>query len=125
MAAIIIVPLVYGLLYWQMGVSPSSNVLNTGVPAVNSEGGKDWRPSEGREDVLVRLKARVEQNPNDGVGWALLARSYVEAARHAEAAPAYETAVKLLPGDPQVLADYADVLGVLQGRKLEGKPEHG
>lgn len=113
-AAIVIVPLIYGLLYWQLGVPPPSSVPNTGMPTVNSEGG---------DDVSVRLKTRVEQNPDDGVGWALLARSYVETGRHAEAAPMYERAMKLLPDDPQVLADYADVLGVLQGRKLEGKAE--
>lgn len=122
-AAIVIVPLIYGLLYWQLGVPPPSSVPNTGMSTVSSEGGKDWQASEGRDDVSVRLKTRVEQNPDDGVGWALLARSYVETGRHAEAAPMYEKAVKLLQDDPQVLADYADVLGVLQGRKLEGKAE--
>ena len=29
----------------------------------------------------------------------------------------------LIPDDAQLLADYADTLGVVHGRKLEGKPE--
>jgi cytochrome c-type biogenesis protein CcmH len=31
--------------------------------------------------------------------------------------------MKLIPDDPQMLVDYADVLGMLNGRKLAGKPE--
>ncbi len=77
----------------------------------------------GLESLAERLKRKLEQNPTDGVGWALLARSYVELERHAEAVPIYEKAMKLLPDDAQLLADYADALGVLHDRKLVGKPE--
>jgi cytochrome c-type biogenesis protein CcmH len=65
----------------------------------------------------------MEQNPNDGVGWVLLARSYVGMGRYPDAVPIFEKAVKLIPDDAQLLADYADALGVVHGRKLEGKPE--
>jgi cytochrome c-type biogenesis protein CcmH len=57
------------------------------------------------------------------VGWALLARAYVELGRHPEAVQIYEKAMQLIPNDAQLLADYADALGVLNGRKLEGRPE--
>ena len=72
---------------------------------------------------MERLKKKLEENPNDGVGWALLARSYVEMGRYSEAVAIYEKAVRLIPDDAQLLADYADALGVLHGRTLEGKPE--
>jgi cytochrome c-type biogenesis protein CcmH len=42
--------------------------------------------------------------------------------RYADAIPIFEKAVKLNPDDANLLADYADALGVHQGRKLEGKP---
>lgn len=121
-AVFVIVPLIYGLLYWLLSPTPSSLPI-TAVPAAKSERSEDQRIDEGRENMLSRLKTRVERNPADGEGWALLARSYVEAGQHAEAVSMYEHAVKLLPEDPQVLADYADALGVLQGRKLDGKPQ--
>ena len=41
----------------------------------------------------------------------LLARSYMAMGRHADAVPNYEKAVKLIPGDAQLLVDYADALG--------------
>lgn len=122
----IIVPLISGLLYWQFGIPPSNNLLGASAPSVKSvkdEEGNDYRTADGIDILSARLKARVEKNQDDGVGWALLARSYVETGRHAEAAPMYEKAMKLIPDDPQLLADYADALGMLQGRKLEGKAE--
>src|SRR5207244_12344869 len=66
---------------------------------------------------------RMEGNPNDGVGWVLLARSYVGMGRYSEAVPIFQKAVTLIPDDAQLLADYADTLGVVHGRKLDGKPE--
>ena len=70
----------------------------------------------------LTLPARSRRT-TDGVGWALLARAYVELGRHQEAVPIYEKAMQLIPDDAQMLADYADALGVLNGRKLEGRPE--
>ena len=75
------------------------------------------------EPLLASLKSKLEKNPGDGQGWALLARSYVELRRHAEAVPAYEKAVKVIQDDPQLLADYADALAVVNGHDLTGKPE--
>jgi cytochrome c-type biogenesis protein CcmH len=37
--------------------------------------------------------------------------------------PAYEKALKVTPDDPQLLADYADSLAVVNGNNLAGKPE--
>jgi cytochrome c-type biogenesis protein CcmH len=65
----------------------------------------------------------MEKNPNDGAGWALLARSYVELGRHADAAAAFEKAMPLLTGDAQLLVDYADAYAMAHGRRLEGKAE--
>lgn len=68
------------------------------------------------------LAARLESNPDDGGGWATLARSYNVLGRFVEAAAAYEKAISLLPADAQLLADYADALAMSQGQKLDGKP---
>jgi cytochrome c-type biogenesis protein CcmH len=39
-----------------------------------------------------------------------------------EAAQAYDRALALAPGDPQVLVDYADTLAMVNARNLEGRP---
>jgi len=119
----IIIPTISGLLYWQLG-NPLAITHPSAFPPT-AQGGSDFdhQTSEGLDALSERLKIKLEQNPNDGVGWALLARSYVEIGRHADAVAIYEKAMKLIPDDPQLLVDYADALGVLHGRKLAGKPE--
>lgn len=72
--------------------------------------------------MVESLAAKVKERPDDARGWALLARSMASMGRYQEAADAYDHLVKLAPNDAQLLADYADVLGMAQGRKLEGKP---
>ena len=73
--------------------------------------------------MVVRLAERLKANPEDGQGWVMLGRSYGALGRFDEAVSAYANAVQRLPGDAEVLADYADVLGMTQGGRLQGKPE--
>jgi cytochrome c-type biogenesis protein CcmH len=73
--------------------------------------------------LLESLKRKLDKTPNDGAGWALLARSYVELGRHAEAIPAYEKAMRLTNDDAQLMVDYADALAVVNGHRLAGEPE--
>lgn len=119
----VFIPVVSVGLYGKLG-SPSA-LSASGAPAsAGAKNGEREPFSLSEMDALTeRLKAKLEQNPADGVGWALLARAYVELGRHPEAVQIYEKAMQLIPDDAQLLADYADALGVLNGRKLEGRPE--
>lgn len=74
------------------------------------------------EGMVAKLAARMEQAPDDGKGWALLARSYLALGRNEDAVAAYERAASILKDDADVLADYADALAMQQGRNIEGKP---
>ena len=122
-AIAIIVPTISGLIYWQIG-NPLAMTQPTADSMAAQRGvGDEASFSEGMESLIERLKQKMEQNPNDGEGWALLARSYMGLGRYPEAARAYENATTLVPNDAQLLADYADAMGVLHGRRLEGKPE--
>lgn len=122
-ALAIIIPAISGLLYWKLGNPLAITHPGTLSPAAQGGSDSDHQTSEGLEALSEKLKQKLEEHPNDGVGWALLARSYVELGRHADAVPIYEKAMKLIPDDPQLLADYADALGMLHGRNLQGKPE--
>ena len=122
-ALAVIIPIVSGLLYLEWGNQQAIILPTVSSPAAQGRPDYSQSASEGLDALSERLKKRLEQSPDDGVGWALLARSYVEIGRHADAAPIYEKAMKLIPDDPQMLVDYADVLGMLNGRKLAGKPE--
>jgi len=91
--------------------------------SAQSGAGDERQMMEGLNTLMERLKKKLEQNPNDATGWAMLARSYMAMERYADAVPAFDKAFKLNPNDADMLADYADALGIHQGRKLEGKPE--
>lgn len=122
-ALAVLIPTASGLLYWKMGNPLAITHPTVSNPASQDGADPSHQSAEGLDALSERLKKKLEQNPNDGVGWALLARSYVEIGRHSEAIPLYEKAMQLIPNDAQMLADYADALGVLNGRKLEGRPE--
>ncbi|MGH7218751.1 MAG: c-type cytochrome biogenesis protein CcmI, partial [Nitrospiraceae bacterium] len=123
LALAIIIPTVSGLLYWELG-NPLAMTQPTAAQLAAQGSSEDAHPTADSLDALIeQLQQKMEQNPNDGVGWVLLARSYVGMGRYPDAVPIFEKAVKLIPDDAQLLADYADALGVVHGRKLEGKPE--
>lgn len=72
--------------------------------------------------AVEQLATRLAQEPGNGEGWALLARSYVRMGRHADAVPAFAKAVAIVGDDPRLLVDYADALAMKNERVLEGEP---
>ena len=72
--------------------------------------------------MVERLAQRMRENPSDPQGWLLLGRSWSALERFPESADAYAAAARLLPGNADVLADWADALAMAQGRKLAGRP---
>ncbi|HJY77370.1 MAG TPA: tetratricopeptide repeat protein [Burkholderiales bacterium] len=79
--------------------------------------------SEQLNAMVGRLAERMRTTPEDTDGWIMLARSYAALGRYSESSAAYEQAVQRLPNDSRLLADYADVAAMAQGRRLQGKPE--
>lgn len=122
---LVLLPVLAVLLYLKLG-SPSSISIPVASPpdaSMTQSMAEHSMMAGDLESLLDALKIKLEKNPGDGSGWALLARSYVEIKRHKDAIPAYEQAVKVSPDDPQLLADYADALAVVNNRNLAGKPE--
>jgi cytochrome c-type biogenesis protein CcmH len=58
-------------------------------------------------EAIAQLEAELAQHPNEPEGWRLLGRSYASQQRYAEAQEAFAKAVKLLPDDPNLLAEAA------------------
>jgi len=112
-AIALLVPLCAGLLYWQLG---SPGAINSALSHAEK-----FTPAQ-VEEMVSKLAARLEQNPDDGNGWALLARSYMVMQRYDDAAKAYERATSSIKDSADLYADYADALAMTQGRRIEGKP---
>jgi len=77
---------------------------------------------DGVEKMIIEFAAKMEQDPTNLQGWAMLARSYRILGRNEEAAKAYERSGNFIDSDPQLLADYADVLASNANGSFAGKP---
>ena len=93
----------------------------TDARAIQAAGGAAVHDKE-MAGMIESLARKVRERPDDVRGWDLLARSMMSLGRYAEAAEAYEHLAKLTPNDAQAYADWADALGMAQGRSLRGKP---
>jgi cytochrome c-type biogenesis protein CcmH len=110
------VPLVAGLLYWKLGAPDAFSPIATPMDAAH-------QLSAGQvEEMVQQLATKTEKEPDNIEGWVLLAKTYYTMRKFPEAASAYERLVKLVPNEPDLLADYADALAMSQGRKIDGKP---
>ena len=86
--------------------------------------------AEGRHSVtpeqiqtrITALAERLKANPNDFEGWLILGRSYTALGRYRDAAIALRRANDLTPGNASLLADLADIVGMVQGKRLAGEP---
>lgn len=74
--------------------------------------------------MVERLERRLEDEPQDSEGWAMLGRSYFVTGRHADSAGAYERANRLTASAPRAdwLADEAEARVLLQGHDFRGLP---
>ena len=84
----------------------------------------DQKPmtQEGVEKMVTEFAAKMEKEPDDLKGWAMLARSYRILGRNADAEKAYVRAGSFVDTDPQLLADYADTLAANANGNFAGKP---
>ncbi len=73
--------------------------------------------------LAEKLAMKLKNQPDNAEGWALLARTYVQLKRHADAVAAFEKSASLLSKDPSLMADYADALAMSQGGKFDEKAE--
>jgi cytochrome c-type biogenesis protein CcmH len=71
--------------------------------------------------MVNALAAKLQANPDNPKGWAMLARSYKVLGRLEDAKKAFEKAGDYVHTDPDVLLDYATLLGTLNGNKLDGQ----
>ncbi len=94
-----------------------------GDPATLLRGAEHGARVEQMETLVARLAERLREHPEDAEGWKLLGRSYAALGRFAEAADAYAKAAVRTPRDAQLLVDFADVLAMARGQRLEGEPE--
>jgi cytochrome c-type biogenesis protein CcmH len=110
----IALPLAAGLIYFALGSIPALSPESQQKPKITAQE---------IEDMVAKLAARMEQNPEaDPKGWVMLARSYKAMGRYEEATRAFAKAGKLVDEDPHLLSEYAEALALATGGSLRGRP---
>ena len=112
---------------WAIGlVLPMAAValyLTLGSPAtLDPEGPQKAATAQDMDRMVAGLAQKLENDPNNLQGWAMLARSYKMLGRNAEAEQAFVRAGAFLDNDAQLLAIYADLAATNAKGNFAGKP---
>lgn len=121
---VLILPLAAVFLYLVIGdtrgLLPQAQLAN--ATQMNRGGGGATAGHDNFSSVLENLIARLDKNPDDIEGWIMLGRTYAIMERYADASNTYAKLAELVPNNPQILSDYADVLAMKNQGNLAGKP---
>jgi cytochrome c-type biogenesis protein CcmH len=112
-ALTVFIPVIAAAMYFWLG---SAQQIAKG-------GAKQQVAQQDIEKMVAALATKMEQDPANLKGWAMLARSYQVMGRPKDAENAYDRAGSYLDGDAQLLADYADVSASNANGSFEGKPQ--
>ncbi len=110
------IPILALAIYLKVGDISATEAAKASAPAGQQ------MTQQGIEANVAALAKRMEQNPNDADGWAMLGRSYVSLEKYREASEAYFRANALKSQDADILIEYAFAMAMANGRQLQGQP---
>ena len=111
-----------GICIFVVLLSAGMYVVLGGASRIAEKGAEKPMTQESVEKMVSEFAAKMEKEPDNLKGWAMLARSYRILGRNTEAEKAYARAGSFVESDPQLLADYADVLATNANGNFAGKP---
>jgi cytochrome c-type biogenesis protein CcmH len=106
----LVLPLGAVLLYLVLGNPAALNPASAKSP----HGGQQFTQQD-IEQMVAGFAAKLENEPENYKGWAMLARSYKAMGRFPDAARAYERTGPMLETSAELLVDYADTLAATSG----------
>jgi len=119
---IIAVPLLAGALYFDLGNREALTV--SGIRVADGSGpAKPAAERQSVEEMVGRLAARLQKQPDDAEGWLMLGRSNMVMKRYREAAEAFDKVHALVGDNPAVLLLSAEALAMANGGRFAGRPD--
>jgi cytochrome c-type biogenesis protein CcmH len=73
-------------------------------------------------DALAELQQKLDAKPENPQGWLQAARSYYALGQYPQAVKAYDKLTQLVPDEAMLWTEYADAVGMAQGKSLVGLP---
>ena len=110
----LLIPALAVFLYLQLGAAPL--LEQSGRPPVAQKSTQE--PAHSLQEMVQKLAARLEEQPNNVEGWVMLGRSYAALDRYQEAANAYAQARRVAGDQPQLLVDSADIMVMANGGRF-------
>jgi cytochrome c-type biogenesis protein CcmH len=114
-------PLCAVLLYQQLGSEELIDRLQQTRASQSQPAQQQTPPTASIDEMVAKLAARLQQQPDDLKGWVMLARSYTILKRYGEAEAAYENVLRLGGENAELLTDYADTTVMATGGRFTDK----
>lgn len=108
-------------LYGYVG-TPQAVFMDMSAQQAQGGGAEGQMSQQDIEKMVAGLAQKLEAEPDNLQGWAMLARSYKVLGNTIEAEKAYDRAGSFVMKDAQLLADYADVVAANNNGNFAGKP---
>lgn len=116
--AALLVPLLAGAWYYLAGSWRTQNLI--ALAATNPQAAQQLSV----EAMVQRLAQRLQQNPEDAEGWAMLGRSHSVQQKYADAAQDYARAnEQSASGNADWLVAEGEALAMSRNRDLQGRPQ--
>ena len=109
-----LIPALAVFLYLQLGAAPL--LERSARPPVAQKPAQE--PAHSLQDMVKKLAARLEEEPDNAEGWVMLGRSYAALYRYQEAENAYAQARRIAGDHPQLLVDSADIMVMANGGRF-------
>ena len=125
LVTVVAIPLLAIGLYLYLGHPEAINNPNTHPEssARNPHGSsKKTTQAPSIAEIVIKLEKKLKQEPDNKKVLFFLARSYTHLRQYKKAEQIYEQLTRLVPDNASYWADYADIAGVNQRGRLDGKP---
>ncbi len=111
----LLIPALAVFLYLQLGAAP---LLEQPARAPVAQKPAQEDPAHSLQEMVQKLAARLEEEPDNAEGWVMLGRSYAALDRYQEADNAYAQARRIAGDHPQLLVDSADIMVMANGGRF-------
>ncbi len=74
-------------------------------------------------EIIDLVKKRLDTNPNDGEGWYILGRTFMNIQKYPEAVQAYRRAYELVGDELTIMLSLADAIAMTNDGVMTGEPE--